>query len=108
MLIFANVYESAMPLSFWGEALSSFIHVHNRVTTTALPDSTPYESFLSSSLICQCFVSGAAPPTSGKCHLSFCTFSHLIAVIRPDKTDPTYHISYHIKHRNFSKLFYMK
>jgi len=28
-------------------------------------------------------------PTLGKCHLSFCTFSHLIAVIRPDKTEPT-------------------
>jgi len=45
---------------------------------------------------------------SGKHHLSFRTFSHLIAVIRPDKTEPTYHISYHIKHRNFSKLFCMK
>jgi hypothetical protein len=42
------LYESGMPPLFWGEALSSFIHVHNRVTTSALPDSTPYQSFLGS------------------------------------------------------------
>jgi transposase InsO family protein len=46
--IISMLYESGMPPSFWGEALSSFIHVHNRVTTTALPDSTPYQSFLGS------------------------------------------------------------
>jgi hypothetical protein len=40
------LYESGMPPSFWGEALSSFIHVHNRVTTTVLPGSTLHEAFL--------------------------------------------------------------
>jgi len=37
--------------------------------------------------------------TSGKHHLSFRTFSHLITDIRQDKTEPTYYMSYHIKHR---------
>ena len=40
------LYESGMPPSFWGEALSSFIHVHNRVTTAALQHSTLHEAFL--------------------------------------------------------------
>ena len=44
--IISMLYESGMPPSFWGEALSSFIHIHNRVTTTALPGSTPHEAFL--------------------------------------------------------------
>ena len=43
-------------------------------------------------------------PTLGKCHLSFHTFSHLITDIRWDKTEPTYYISYHIKHRIFWKI----
>jgi hypothetical protein len=48
-LLYIIVDESGMPPSFWGEALSSFIHVHNRVTTTSvLPESTPYEAFLGS------------------------------------------------------------
>src|SRR6267142_4680722 len=42
---------------------------------------------------------------SGKHHLSFCTFSHLIIDIRQDKTEPTYYMSYHIKHRIFLKKF---
>jgi hypothetical protein len=45
-------HSSATPTNhnntFWGEALSSFIHIHNRVTTIALPDSTPYQSLLRS------------------------------------------------------------
>jgi hypothetical protein len=36
----STLYKSAMPPSLWGKALSSFIYVHNRVTTTALPGST--------------------------------------------------------------------
>src|SRR6266850_2477365 len=44
--IISMLYKSGMPPSFWGEALSSFIHIHNRVTTTALPGSTPHEAFL--------------------------------------------------------------
>src|SRR6267142_5546375 len=44
--IISMLYESGMPPSFWGEALSSFIHIHNRVTTTALPGSTPHEALL--------------------------------------------------------------
>ena len=42
------LYESGMPSSFWGEALSSFIHIYNRVTSSVLPESTPYEAFLGS------------------------------------------------------------
>jgi hypothetical protein len=42
------LHESGMLLSFWGEALAAFVHVHNRITTSALPESTPHESFLSS------------------------------------------------------------
>jgi len=34
--------------TFWGEALASFVHVYNRVITSALPDSTPHEAFLGS------------------------------------------------------------
>ena len=34
-----------MPPSFWGEAMASFIHVSNRVTTTSLQGSTPHEAF---------------------------------------------------------------
>jgi hypothetical protein len=44
--VISMLYESGMPPSFWGEALSAFIHVHNRVITTPLPDSTPHEAFL--------------------------------------------------------------
>ena len=44
--VISMLYESGMALSFWGEALAAFVHVHNRITTSALPDSTPHESFL--------------------------------------------------------------
>src|SRR6266850_2762483 len=44
---------------------------------------------------------------SGKHHLSFHTFSHVITDIRQDKTEPTYYMSYHIKHRIFLKRFCM-
>jgi hypothetical protein len=44
--VISMLYESGMAPSFWGEALAAFVHVHNRITTSALPDSTPYESFL--------------------------------------------------------------
>ena len=46
--VISMLYKSGMPLSFWGEALASFVHVHNRVITSTLPDSTPYEAFLGS------------------------------------------------------------
>jgi len=46
--------------------------------------------------------------SSGKHHLSFHTFSHLITDIRQDKTEPTYYMSYHIKHRIILKKFCMK
>ena len=39
------LYESGMAPSFWGEALASFIHVSNKVTTAALSDKTPHEAF---------------------------------------------------------------
>ena len=40
------LHESGMPPSFWEEALASFVYTHNRVITSALPDSTPHETFL--------------------------------------------------------------
>jgi hypothetical protein len=45
---------SGIPPSFWGEALSSFIHVYNRVMTTELLGSTPHEAFLGSKMYCLC------------------------------------------------------
>jgi transposase InsO family protein len=44
--IICMLHKLEMPPSFWGEALLSFIHVHNWLVTTALPESTPYEAFL--------------------------------------------------------------
>jgi hypothetical protein len=44
--IISMLYESRMAPSFWGEALAAFVHVYNRITTSALPDSTPHGSFL--------------------------------------------------------------
>jgi transposase InsO family protein len=44
--VISMLYESGVPLSFWGEALSSFIHVSNRFTTAALQGVTPHEAFL--------------------------------------------------------------
>ena len=44
--IISMLYESGMPPPFWGEALSSFIHVSNRFTTAALQGATPYEKFI--------------------------------------------------------------
>ena len=36
--------ESGLPSSFWGEALASYVHVWNRLPTTAIPGATtPYE-----------------------------------------------------------------
>ena len=43
--IISMLYESGMP-PFWGEALSSFIHVSNRFTTAALQGATPHEAFI--------------------------------------------------------------
>jgi transposase InsO family protein len=46
--VISMLHESGMPPSFWGEALSSFIHVHNRVSTTSVTGMTPHEAFLGS------------------------------------------------------------
>ena len=46
--VVSMLYESGMPTSFWGEAMASFIHVSNRVRTTSLQGSTPYEIFCGS------------------------------------------------------------
>ena len=43
--VVAMLYEAGLPLSFWGEALSSFIHVWNMVSTSALSGMTPHEAF---------------------------------------------------------------
>ena len=41
--ITAMLQEAGLPLSFWGEALASLVHVLNRVPTSIAPDTTPYE-----------------------------------------------------------------
>ena len=46
--LIAMLYEAGLPLSFWGEALSAFIYVWNRVSTSALSSKTPYEVFYGS------------------------------------------------------------
>ena len=35
--------EASLPPSFWGECLSSFLHVWNRSPTSAVPKATPHE-----------------------------------------------------------------
>src|SRR5258705_12766215 len=36
--------ESGLPACFWGEALASYVHVGNRLPTSAIPGATtPYE-----------------------------------------------------------------
>ncbi|KAJ3489721.1 hypothetical protein NLI96_g1948 [Meripilus lineatus] len=35
--------ESNLPMQFWGEALATFIHIHNRCSTSSLPNTTPFE-----------------------------------------------------------------
>ena len=44
--VISMLYESGMPPSFWGEALSSFIHISNRFSTAALQGVTPHEAFI--------------------------------------------------------------
>ena len=44
--VISMLYESGMPPSFWGEALSSFIHVSNRFSTAVLKGVTPHEAFI--------------------------------------------------------------
>ena len=41
--IITMLSESQLPLQFWGEALAAFVHVHNRYSTSALPDTTLFE-----------------------------------------------------------------
>ena len=36
--IISILHESGMPPSFWGEALGSFVHVHNRAFTSSVPE----------------------------------------------------------------------
>jgi len=43
--IISMLHQAGLPLSFWGEALSAFIHVWNRTPTSAVPGRTPYETF---------------------------------------------------------------
>jgi hypothetical protein len=43
--VVSMLFEAGLPLSFWGEALASFVHVWNRVSTLALSGMTPYEVF---------------------------------------------------------------
>ena len=43
--ITAMLSESGLPPTFWGEALSSLVHVLNRCPTSARPGTTPYEAF---------------------------------------------------------------
>ncbi len=38
------LHESKLPPSFWARAVSTVVHTHNRMTTSSLPNSTPYQS----------------------------------------------------------------
>jgi len=38
--------DAHLPASFWGEALSCFLHILNISPTSALKDKTPFEAFL--------------------------------------------------------------
>ena len=44
--IISMLQQAGLPLSFWGEALSAFIHVWNRTPTSAVPGKTPHETFV--------------------------------------------------------------
>jgi hypothetical protein len=44
--IISMLQQAGLPLAFWGEALSAFIHVWNRTPTSAVPGKTPHEAFL--------------------------------------------------------------
>jgi transposase InsO family protein len=46
--VVSMLYESGLPTAFWGKALAAFIHTSNRVSTSALPDMTPHQSFYES------------------------------------------------------------
>ena len=37
--------EAHLPPQFWGEALSSLVHVLNRTPTSSIPHTTPYETW---------------------------------------------------------------
>jgi transposase InsO family protein len=43
--ITAMLSESRLPPSFWGECISSMVHVWNKLPTASLPGSTPFEAF---------------------------------------------------------------
>ena len=43
--IISILHQAGLPLSFWGEALSTFIHIWNRTPTSAVPGKTPWETF---------------------------------------------------------------
>ena len=43
--IISMLHQAGLPLSFWGKALSAFIHVWNRTPTSAVPGKTPWETF---------------------------------------------------------------
>ena len=44
--IISMLQQAGLSLSFWGEALSAFIHVWNRTPTSAVPGKTPHETFV--------------------------------------------------------------
>ena len=44
--IISMLHQAGLPLPFWGEALSAFLHVWNRTPTSAVPGKTPHEAFL--------------------------------------------------------------
>ena len=43
--IISMLHQAGLPLPFWGEALSAFLHVWNRTPTSAVPGKTPHEAF---------------------------------------------------------------
>src|SRR5262249_20121049 len=43
--ITAMLAESGLPHSFWGHCLASMVHVWNRLPTSPLPNTTPFQAF---------------------------------------------------------------
>jgi transposase InsO family protein len=39
------LHDARLPARFWGEAITNYIHVHNRCPTVALTNTTPYEAW---------------------------------------------------------------
>ncbi|KAF7770951.1 hypothetical protein Agabi119p4_6925 [Agaricus bisporus var. burnettii] len=58
----AMLSESRLPGSFWGECISSMVHVWNMLPTASLSGTTPFQAFYKRKLMSHISVSGDALP----------------------------------------------